>query len=491
MCAKKTTGKVRLVPPGASCRATEVRLATVAYGPPGVRGPAGPTGATGATGTTGATGAVGATGAQGQQGIQGDKGAQGLPGADGSPDTPQQVLDKLLTVDGPGSGLNADLLDDLDSAAFQLLVTGDCATANTYVTAVAANGDVTCTGITAPLVLAGVPSAATNGATITMPNTNTGRGISVDHQGSGPGVLATTVGNSLWGITSSISSAAVIGDSSSGEAVVARQNGAVCELNIGKCNGIGALVGRHDGQGGYGVRGFVTDPNGAIGVIGQSGISGGTGVAIRAENVNNANASNAFEAVTNGDGAAVYADGDPLAGVFAGNVQVNGNLNVTGTKAFQIDDPRDPTRRTITHAAVETDELQVIYSGNVTTNADGRAVIELPGYIEALGANWRYQLTPIGSFSGLMVDQEIADGSFTVRSEEPNVRLSWQITGSRIDPYAAQNPLDVVTDKPAADQGEYVDPEAYGAKPSKQAGPTLYEAQDSDRRLASDQASDR
>ena len=506
MCAKKSTGKVRLVPPNAACRANEVRLATVAYGPPGVRGPKG------ATGATGATGAAGATGAQGPQGEQGKQGEQGPAG---SPDTPQQVLDKLLTVDGPGSGLNADLLDGLSPTDLQLRVDGSCSDPNSFAQSIDADGTINCADVTAPLNLA--PSSATarginvtmplantvpgisithnglgNGIDVSLPNTSGARGINVAHNGSGPGVFAdTTLGNSLWGVTHNISAAAVIGDSSSGEAVVARQNGAICETRIGKCVGIGAMVGRMDGEGGYGVRGFVTDPNGAIGVLGQSGVSGGTGVAIRAENVNAANASNAFEAVTNGDGAAVYADGDPLAGRFVGNVEVTGNLTVTGTKAFKIDDPRDPTHKSITHAAIETDELQVTYSGNVTTDATGRAVVKLPGYVEALGSDWRYQLTPIGSFSRAMVEKEIADGSFTIRSEDPNVRLSWQITGTRIDPYAAKNPLQVVTDKPAEDVGQYLDPQAYGAPAPQQAGPELYDDRTSNRKLASDQPAGR
>ena len=56
-------------------------------------------------------------GPQGSQGPKGEAGAQGLPGQPGSPDSPQQVLDKLKQVDGPGSGLNADLLDGLNADA--------------------------------------------------------------------------------------------------------------------------------------------------------------------------------------------------------------------------------------------------------------------------------------------------------------------------------------------------------------------------------------
>jgi len=49
-------------------------------------------------------------GPAGAQGSQGAQGAVGPQGPAGSPDTPQQVLDKLLQVDGAGSGLDAATL---------------------------------------------------------------------------------------------------------------------------------------------------------------------------------------------------------------------------------------------------------------------------------------------------------------------------------------------------------------------------------------------
>ncbi|MEZ4435613.1 MAG: hypothetical protein R3F65_24680 [bacterium] len=71
--------------------------------PTGLRGPAGP---------------AGAAGAPGPQGPPGPQGIQGPAGGNGSPDTPAQVLAKLVQVDGPGSTLDADRLDGIDSAAF-------------------------------------------------------------------------------------------------------------------------------------------------------------------------------------------------------------------------------------------------------------------------------------------------------------------------------------------------------------------------------------
>jgi trimeric autotransporter adhesin len=136
-----------------------------------------------------------------------------------------------------------------------------------------------------------------SGITIQQTNASNGaRGIDVLQAGVGPGVFATSAGgNALWGITSSISAAGVIGDNTFGEAVVGRNRGGV---------GVGAVVGRNDSLG-YGVRGFNT--KGGIGVLGQTGISGGQGTAGRFENVNSANPNIALIASTNGTGAAFLA----------------------------------------------------------------------------------------------------------------------------------------------------------------------------------------
>ena len=93
-------------------------------GSTGATGPQGPTGPTGATGPKGDTGATGPTGPQGPAGPVGPTGAtgpQGPAGADGSPDTAAQVRAKLVTVDGSGSGIDADLLDGSHASAFAKL----------------------------------------------------------------------------------------------------------------------------------------------------------------------------------------------------------------------------------------------------------------------------------------------------------------------------------------------------------------------------------
>lgn len=150
-----------------------------------------------------------------------------------------------------------------------------------------------------------------SGVTVQLTNVSNGaRGVDVLQAGVGPGVFATSAGgNAVWGITSSISAAGVIGDNTFGEAVVGRNRGG---------NGVGAVVGRND-DAGYGVRGFNTK-NG-IGVLGQAGISGGTGVGGRFENVNAANGTDVLVSVGNGTGAGLRVD--------------NANAGATNLAVFQ------------------------------------------------------------------------------------------------------------------------------------------------------------
>jgi hypothetical protein len=133
---------------------------------------------------------------------------------------------------------------------------------------------------------------------------------------------------------------------------------------------------------------------------------------------------------------------------FSGNVNVNGDLNVQGTKHFKIDDPLDPDHKFLYHASVESSEIMNIYTGNVTTDAHGNAVVELPAWFQALNRDFRYQLTVIGQFAQATVAQEIESNRFTIKTDKADVKVSWQVTGVRHDAYAQAHPLQVEVDKP-------------------------------------------
>jgi hypothetical protein len=90
------------------------------------------------------------------QGEQGPPGVPGTPGANGSPDSANDVLAKLLGVDGSGSGLDADLLGGFGSSDFQRRGSTTSCAGSDKVTAISAAGDVTCAAdSTAPTGTAG------------------------------------------------------------------------------------------------------------------------------------------------------------------------------------------------------------------------------------------------------------------------------------------------------------------------------------------------
>ncbi len=308
--------------------------------------------------------------------------------------------------------------------------------------------------------------------------------IDVVHAGFGPGVRSTSAGgHGLWGVTEAMSAAGVLADNPLGEAIVGRRPGRKGADLFDPSDdpsdaGIGAVVGRNDGRNGPGVRGFQTHPLGGYGVLGQAGISGGVGTAVRAENVNAANAGNALEAVTNNAAGASAILGQAPAGsnaaTFNGKVQINGDLTVTGAKfGFHIDDPRAPAERTLTHTPVESDALTVVYSGNARTGRNGRATVKLPSYATVLGGDWRYQLTTIGRLGQVIVERELRNGAFVIRTQHANTKVSWMVTGLRTDRQAKAHPVIASQAKLGDALGKHLDPAFYGKAPSLAATPPL------------------
>ena len=97
------------------------------------------------------------------------------------------------------------------------------------------------------------------------------------------------------------------------------------------------------------------------------------------------------------------------------------------------------------------------------------AVVELPGWFEALNRDFRYQLTPIGGPGPeLHVAEKIASNRFTIAGGKPGLEVSWQVTGVRQDAYANAHRIAVETPKPAALVGTYLHPELFGAGPERQ-----------------------
>lgn len=199
---------------------------------------------------------------------------------------------------------------------------------------------------------------------------------------------------------------------------------------------------------------------GGIGVIGNGGAGGdfggdGSGGAFTGGN------SSLY-----GDGVDAFA-GSGIAGYFVGNIDVTGQI-FSSAKDIRIDHPLDPANKYLVHSSVESSEMMNIYTGNITTDSQGNATVQLPEWFESLNTDFRYQLTVIGQFAQAIVSQEIENHRFVVKTSAPNVKVSWQVTGIRQDAYAKAHTLVVEQEKEVRMRGFYIHPELYGAPPEKQ-----------------------
>jgi hypothetical protein len=235
------------------------------------------------------------------------------------------------------------------------------------------------------------------------------------------------------------------------------------------------------GSGGHGIVSFggsgdfnsINGNTGGDGIVAEGGGGdnagvaifglGGGGIQVDGSGAFFEGGSNAFNA---GDGIDALV-GSGFAGNFTGDVNVTGAI-FAGTKDFKIDHPLDPANKYLVHASVESSEMMNIYTGNVTTDGQGQASVQLPDWFEVLNTDFRYQLTVIGQFAQAIVARKIANHQFTIRTSAPNVEVSWQVTGVRQDAYAKANPLVVEQEKETPLRGFYIHPELYGAPAEKQ-----------------------
>ncbi|MEV6115941.1 hypothetical protein AB0L59_26410 [Streptomyces sp. NPDC052109] len=148
-------------------------------------------------------------------------------------------------------------------------------------------------------------------------------------------------------------------------------------------------------------------------------------------------------------------------------LDVNGDMRVLGhlekpAGSFRIDHPLDPANKYLSHSFVESPDMANLYTGVVETDDVGEATVVLPDYFEALNRDFRYQLTPVGSLAQVAVTNEIKGNRFTVRTDQPGIKVSWQVTGVRHDAWAQSHRILVEEDKPEADRNYYLHPAEHG-----------------------------
>ncbi len=254
---------------------------------------------------------------------------------------------------------------------------------------------------------------------------------------------------------------------SSGYGVFGRNSGTG---NTGYLGGPDAGV-RGDSTNGYGVSGYSVN-NAAV--WGQNTTNLATGYLGGFDAVHGTAGNSTGSAGVYGEGLSasvfgVYGSnpaGTGYAGYFSGNVQVTGTLS-KGGGAFKIDHPLDPEHKYLYHSFVESPDMMNIYNGNVVTDEEGRAVVELPEWFEALNKDFRYQLTVIGRFAQAIVEEEIKNNRFVIRTNMAHVKVSWQVTGIRKDPWAEAHRIPVEEVKPPEEHGTYLHPAEWGQPKEK------------------------
>jgi hypothetical protein len=498
-------------------------------GPAGPQGPAGPAGAQGPAGPQGATGPQGAAGATGAQGPAGPTGPAGSANMSGTTNTLVKFTaastggNSQLTDDGTSVGLNTPTLSP--NIKFQVTAgsIGNAVRATlvgTPSTSIATAGSIygeSTTGIGVIGVsgsqngvyglstgtLGGTVGVATGtgngiwgvatGAGVAgyFDGGTTGRGIIVSTGASGFGTTTPTgrlyVTQPATPVAAIDTFPAITGYSYTSQGclkagVFGNYNGSNYGVGV---QGIGYNgVNNQDANTTFGVG------NQDLGMYGSANTAGVMGASVGGIGVVGYNKNASFAATTGiGNTYGVYGNSQTVggatvpsvrygvygfasgattnyAGYFSGNVQITGSI-AKGSGTFKIDHPLDPENKYLYHSFVESPDMMNIYNGNITTDANGYATVTMPDYFNALNKDFRYQLTVIGTFAQAIVAEEVNGNQFVIRTSEPNVKVSWQVTGVRQDKYANAHRVVPEVEKEPEAKGYYLHAEEWGKPATK------------------------
>ncbi|MGW2052211.1 hypothetical protein ACWCPF_44970 [Streptomyces sp. NPDC001858] len=216
---------------------------------------------------------------------------------------------------------------------------------------------------------------------------------------------------------------------------------------------------------GIGVDGYTKD---GVAVRGVTNKSGPGQYAVSGAGLGKNNTAVAGVAETGKNACGIWGkSAEGYAGRFEGTVNVIGRLYKT-SGGFQIDHPLDPENRYLRHSFVESDQQLNVYSGTVVTDAEGSATVYLPEYFEELNDDFRYQLTIVGrEFAHAIVSEEVREARFAIKTDRPEVKVSWQVSGVRKDNYSRHYPFLVEEEKAEEERGRYLHPEAWGQPEEK------------------------
>jgi hypothetical protein len=166
-------------------------------------------------------------------------------------------------------------------------------------------------------------------------------------------------------------------------------------------------------------------------------------------------------------------------------VYASGRFGASGTKSFRIDHPDDPENKYLLHYSIESPEVLNAYSGKVTLDSSGEAVVELPTYFGKINKDPRYQLTAVGKpMPTLYVADEIDEAAlsagakagpgdaapkctFRIAGGAPGGKVSWRVEAIRNDLWVRTKGAAVEVEKVGSEKGTYQHPELYGQPKEK------------------------
>jgi hypothetical protein len=179
-----------------------------------------------------------------------------------------------------------------------------------------------------------------------------------------------------------------------------------------------------------------------------------------------------------GPGMVVRSDSN-YAAYLDGEVYIQGPLQKPGGQ-FKIDHPLDPSNKYLCHSFVESPDMKNVYDGVIALDSKGEAEIKLPDWFSALNKDYRYQLTAMGAPGpNLYIAKEISESStgyfdttdinqgqshncFKIAGGNSGMKVSWQVTGIRKDPWANAHRIKVEEDKLDKERGYFLHPDLYG-----------------------------
>jgi hypothetical protein len=246
--------------------------------------------------------------------------------------------------------------------------------------------------------------------------------------------------------------------------------------------GVNAVIARSTGASSNGIYSEATGGGGNAGYFNATGTSNGlasyaiTGIGSYGQSTNSYGVYGRTLSVGVA-GVIGYSGNNVIYGMLGFNNQYslygNGDITISGTLAkgagtFKIDHPQDPANKYLVHSFVESPDMMNVYNGNIVTDADGNATVKLPDYFLSLNKEFRYQLTAIGTFAQAIVAEEVnKTNEFKIKTDKPNVKISWQVTGIRQDAYANAHRIKDVVEKNSDEKGKYLHPELYNQPAGK------------------------